>query len=158
MTGTIAFVSFGFRFNTSIASMVGNTNSLTFFLNLVADFLHHRQSAVGTCANHELTAFPGYVFPSGQRRVAKLFAKVLGWFFLALADLTTIDHNIVLARSAVNLNGAEGRLFKAHTHSPVMNSVSPLAKVGISLFSAKEPHRFVILDLPRPIHDGDNLP
>ncbi len=42
--------------------------------------------------------------------MAKLFARLLGWLFLALVDLPTIDHNVVLARIAVNLDGAEGKL------------------------------------------------
>ncbi len=45
---------------------------------------------MGTRADHELATFPGYVFLKGQRRVAELFAKLLGWLFLALVDLPTI--------------------------------------------------------------------
>jgi hypothetical protein len=47
--------------------------------------------------------------------VAKLLAKLLGWLFLPPVDLPAIDHNIVLARTAVNLNGAEGKLSKVHS-------------------------------------------
>lgn len=47
--------------------------------------------------------------------MAKLFAKLLGWLFLALAELPTIDHNVALARTAVNLNGAERKFSKVHS-------------------------------------------
>ncbi len=49
-----------------------------FTLGLATHFSHHRQFAVGTGADHELVAFPGYVFFNGQRRMAKLIAKLLG--------------------------------------------------------------------------------
>jgi hypothetical protein len=37
---------------------------------------------------------------------------------------------------------------------PWLRSASPFSP----LFSAKEPHRFLILNILRPIHDGDNFP
>ena len=39
---------------------------------------------LGSCADHELAAFPGYVFFDGQRRVAELFAKFLDGSFFRL--------------------------------------------------------------------------
>jgi len=58
---------------------------------------------------------PGDFLFYRERRVAELFSKFLGRFFLALADFTAIDDDIVLVRAAIDLDGTEREFVEAHT-------------------------------------------
>jgi hypothetical protein len=61
-----------------------------------------------------LAAFPGYVFFNGKWRVPKLLAELLGCFFLSFRDFPAVDHDIMLIRTAIDLDGAEGEIVKLH--------------------------------------------
>ena len=53
-----------------------------------------------------------------KRRVAKLLSKFLGGFFLALADVTAINDDIVFVHAAVDPDGAEREFVEAHGSRP----------------------------------------
>src|SRR5262249_1733398 len=55
-------------------------------------------------------------FLNQQWAVAELLAEFLGSLLLALADLATIDDDVVL--STVDLNGAEREFVEAHARTP----------------------------------------
>ena len=109
-------MSFGFRFKTSTASMVGRTNNLIFLLSALlrtSRITGNLQEAPVPITSWR--HFQGMSSPMDSGVWPNCSRNCLDGFFLRFADLTTIDYNIVLARSAVNLNGAEGKLFKVHT-------------------------------------------
>jgi len=87
-------------------------------LGLPSYVLHHRQVAVRAGANDKSSAFPRYLFPDGQRRVAELLAESLGGLFLAFANFTPINYDIVLIGAAVNLDRAEREFVELHTRTP----------------------------------------
>src|SRR5271169_6345347 len=75
--------------------------------------LHHRQS---TCAgsDYQATALPRYPFLQRQRCVSESFTELLGSFFLPLAYLTAVDHDVVVVADPIDPNGAEGESFESH--------------------------------------------
>src|SRR5215469_2721009 len=70
------------------------------------DFLHYQKST-SACANNEAITFPGYLLVYGYRRMSELISELLGRLFLALANFTTINHDVVFIRDAINLNGTK---------------------------------------------------
>ena len=76
---------------------------------LIAHFLHHWQSAVGSGADHQLAALPGNVFLDGKRRVAELVAEFLGGLFLAFPNVAAINHDILVVCVAIEMDRAESK-------------------------------------------------
>jgi hypothetical protein len=62
--------------------------------------------------------FPGYFFLDRQRRVPVFFPESLRGFLLALSDLATIDHDIVILRYVVDLKRAEREGVEMHWPPP----------------------------------------
>jgi hypothetical protein len=48
--------------------------------------------------------------------VAEGIARLLGWFFITLADLAAIDHYVVFVGDAIDSDCAEGKRIEAHAH------------------------------------------
>jgi hypothetical protein len=82
-------------------------------------FLHDWQTAMGSGADDEPLAFPGDLFFEGQGRVAELIAEFLGRGFLAFADFSAVDDNVVLVGAVVDLDSAEGEFTEVHVRPPV---------------------------------------
>ncbi len=81
-------------------------------------FFHHRQGAVGPCADYQPATFSGYFLLRGERSASEGIAKFFGGFFLALADLTAVNHHVVLVGDAIDPDGTEGKIFETHMPSP----------------------------------------
>jgi len=87
---------------------------------LAFHFLHHRQTAVRAGADHKLVAFPGYLFFDGQGRMPKLVTESLGRRLVAFANLTAVDHHVLLVRAAVDSEGTEGKFVEVHARLLVL--------------------------------------
>jgi hypothetical protein len=68
-----------------------------------------------------------------QRRLG-----TFGWFFLALADLPAIDHDVVLVSDPINADGAKEKRFEAHhTFSGFRTLPLSIKSVLLNSFRAK---------------------
>src|SRR4029453_19300145 len=56
---------------------------------------------------HEPLASPGNFFPGRKRRVAELFAELLGRSFLAFSHFATVDHHIMRVALSLDLDLAK---------------------------------------------------
>src|SRR5207244_7903268 len=82
-------------------------------LGLALYFLHHRQSAVCSGADHKSVAFPRYVLLDRQGRVSEVVPELFRWPFLPFADLPMVDHDIVFIGASVDLEGTEREFVEA---------------------------------------------
>src|SRR5438128_9209094 len=57
--------------------------------------------------NNESPASPGNFFPSRKRRVAELFAELLGRSFLPFPHFAAVDHHIMRVALSLDLNLAK---------------------------------------------------
>src|SRR5215831_4139109 len=87
-----------------------NPSLVSFTLHIVHDW----KGAVESVANDQLTALPGNLLFSGERRVAKLVAEFFGGLLLPFLDLAPIDDDVVLVRLAANLDRAERAISDTH--------------------------------------------
>src|SRR5438552_15584087 len=76
-------------------------------LRLAFHIFHDGQSAECTGTDDELVTFPWYVLRDGQWRVSKVITEFLGRLFLAVADLSTVDDDIVLVGAVVDTKRAK---------------------------------------------------
>jgi len=60
-------------------------------LGLALHFVHHRQAAVRSGADHQPMTFPGDLLLYGERRMPEVIAESLGRFFLARANHAAVD-------------------------------------------------------------------
>ena len=67
----------------------------TALFRLRQDFVHYRKRTMGAGPDNEPLASPGNFFPSRKRRVAELFAELLGRSFLPFANFVAVDHHIM---------------------------------------------------------------
>jgi len=74
--------------------------------------LHDGQSTVCTSADDNLAASPGDFLFYRERSAVELFSKFLRRLFLALADFTSINDDIMFVRAAIDLDGTERNLSK----------------------------------------------
>jgi hypothetical protein len=58
---------------------------------------------MGAGSDNEPLASPGNFFPSRKRRVAELFAELLGRSFLPFPDVATVDHHIMRVAFSLDL-------------------------------------------------------
>ena len=73
---------------------------------LTPNLIHHLQSS-GARADYQMTAFPRYLLLQRKRRMTESVPKFLGWFLLALANLSSVDHDIVAVLNAIDPNFPE---------------------------------------------------
>jgi hypothetical protein len=59
-------------------------------------------------------AFPRYLFFDGQGRMPKLVTEFLGRHLLAFADLSAVDHHVLLVGAAVDSEATEGKFVEVH--------------------------------------------
>jgi hypothetical protein len=83
-------------------------------------FLHNRQTAVRSGADHKPVAFPGYLFSDGQGRMPKLVTEFPRRPLLAFADFSAVDHHVLLVRAAVDSQGTEGKFVEVYTRLLVL--------------------------------------
>jgi hypothetical protein len=89
--------------STPIASAAGRTTrSILRRAGLFPDVLHHRQRAISTGADHQPATSPGDVLGGRERSVPVRAAEPPGRGLLALADLSAVDDQVVIAGHAVD--------------------------------------------------------
>jgi hypothetical protein len=59
---------------------------------------------MGASPDNELLASPGNFFSGRERRVAELFAELLGRSFLPFANFTSFDHHIMRVAFSLDLD------------------------------------------------------
>ena len=62
---------------------------------------------MGAGPDNEPLASPGNFFPDGKRRVAELFAELLGRSFLPFAHFAAVDHHIMRVALSLDLDLAK---------------------------------------------------
>src|SRR6266511_4778800 len=62
---------------------------------------------MGAGPDNELLASPGNFFPGRQRRVAELFAELLGRSFLPFPHFAAVDHHIMSVALSLDLDLAK---------------------------------------------------
>ena len=62
---------------------------------------------MGAGSDNELLASPGNFFPGRNRRVAELFAELLGRSFLPFPHFAGVDHHIMRVAFSLDLNLAK---------------------------------------------------
>ncbi len=62
---------------------------------------------MGAGSDKEPLASPGNFFPGRNRRVAELFAELLGRSFLAFSHFAAVDHHIMRVALALDLDLAK---------------------------------------------------
>jgi len=62
---------------------------------------------MGAGSDKEPLASPGNFFPGRKRRVAELFAELLGRSFLAFSHFAAVDHHIMRVALALDLDLAK---------------------------------------------------
>src|ERR1035437_5054177 len=72
-------------------------------LSFTSDLIHDWQCSAAR-ADHQAAAFPRYLLFQRERRVSETVAKLLGWLFLALANLSSVDHDVIAVLNAIDLN------------------------------------------------------
>src|SRR5258707_10461255 len=55
------------------------------------------------------------IFSPPDRRMPKLVTEFLGRCLLAYADFSAVNHNVLLVRAPVDLEGTEGKFVEVHT-------------------------------------------
>jgi hypothetical protein len=113
VTWRMALVSAACRFSSSIASAVGTTISST-LRRAASCFTCSITGRAVACANDEAATAPGDAFLDGNRCVAEEITELLGWFLFAFANLTPVDHDIMVVSLAINPNGPEGERVEPH--------------------------------------------
>src|SRR6266581_1876572 len=81
-------------------------------------FGHHRQPALCSGANNQLAAAPRNVFLDRDGRVAVGIPIPLGSLFLPLSNLASVNDQVEVINSAVDLHRAERELLEVHRHHP----------------------------------------
>src|SRR5262249_53791961 len=71
-------------------------------LGLTLYFGHYRQRSVGSSTDHQPAALPRNVLPRRHRSMPKVATEFLRGSFLALADLSALDHHVVLMSGTVD--------------------------------------------------------
>src|SRR6266480_3765476 len=79
----------------------------TALFRLRQDFIHYRKRTMGAGPDNELLASPGNFFPVRKRRVAELFAELLGRPFLAFPHFATVDYHIMRVAFSLDLDLAK---------------------------------------------------
>src|SRR6266496_1231246 len=86
----------------------GRRNDLdTTPFRLRQDFVHYRKRAMGAGPDNEPLASPGNFFPGRERRVAELFAELLGRSFLPFPHFAAVDHHIMRVALSLELDLAK---------------------------------------------------
>ena len=114
VTCKMALVSGGFCFSSSMACSVGTMNNSTLRRSASActSFITGKAPCAG--ADYQATALPRYPFLQRQRCVSESFTELLGSFFLPLAYLAAVDHDVVVVADPIDPNGAKGEFFESH--------------------------------------------
>jgi hypothetical protein len=71
------------------------------------NFVHYRKRSMGAGPDHEPLTSPGNFFPNRKRRVAELFAELLGSYFLAFSHFAAVDHHIMRVALSLYLDLAK---------------------------------------------------
>src|SRR6266480_4363084 len=79
----------------------------TALFRLRQDFVHYRKRTMGAGPDNEPLASPGNFFPSRKRRVAELFAELLGRSFLPFPHFAAVDHHVMRVALSLDLNLAK---------------------------------------------------
>ncbi len=69
--------------------------------------LFHDRQVPSARTDHKLPALPGYLLLYRERCMSKFVSEFFGRFFLALADATTVDHDVILISRSVNADRAK---------------------------------------------------
>ena len=86
----------------------GRRNDLnTALFRFRQDFVHYRKRAMGAGPDNEPLASPGNFFPGRKRRVAKLFAELLGRSLLPFPHFAAVDHHIMRVALSLDLDLAK---------------------------------------------------
>jgi hypothetical protein len=88
-------------------------------------FIHHREAAVRSGADHEPNAFPGNLLLDRQRRVAVDVTELFGSFFLTFAYLSPVDYDVILVCFRIDVSEPNERF---------SNCMEPPAKDFYALF------------------------
>src|ERR1035437_10231743 len=72
-------------------------------LSLTPNLIHDWQCSRAR-TDHQAAAFPRYLLFQRERRVAETVAELLGWFFLALANLSAVYHDVMAVLNAIDPN------------------------------------------------------
>src|SRR5208283_7453 len=80
---------------------------------LTSDLIHDWKCS-GARADHQATAFPGYLLFQRERRVTETVPKLLGWLLLALANLSTVDYDVIAVLNAIDPNLPKRELLEPH--------------------------------------------
>jgi hypothetical protein len=70
-------------------------------MSLAVHLFHYRQRS-GSSADHKSSALPGYLLLYRERCMPKPLTEPFGRFFPALADATTVNHDVILVSRSVN--------------------------------------------------------
>jgi len=88
-------------------------------------FGHHRQPALCSGAYNQPAAAPRNVFLDRDGRVAVGIPIPLGSLFLPLSNLASVNDQIEVINSAVDLHRAERELLEVHRHHPQYEITPP---------------------------------
>jgi hypothetical protein len=69
--------------------------------SLSVHLFHHRQRS-GSGADHKPLTLPGYLLLYRERCMPKPVTEPFGRFFVALTDVATVDHDVILLSGSVN--------------------------------------------------------
>ncbi len=86
----------------------GRRNDLdTAPFRLRQDFVHYRKRTMGAGPDNQPFASPGNFFLGRKRRVAELFAELLGRPFLPFPHFAAVEHNIIGVALSLDLDLAK---------------------------------------------------
>src|SRR5271157_1373205 len=83
-------------------------------LSLTFDLIHDWQSPFAR-TDHQTTARPRDLLFQRERRVTETVPEPLGWFLLALADLTSVNHDVIAVLNAIDPNLPKRELLELHS-------------------------------------------
>ena len=69
--------------------------------SLAVHLFHHRQRS-GSGADHKPLTLPGYLLLYRERCMPKPVTEPFGRFFLALTDVASVEHDVILVSGSVN--------------------------------------------------------